>query len=398
MADEVVAVDGPGAGEEVPQVVVVEPKRIDIPAESDPALQRPLEIAIKQKGVKEVLDLVQRGAPLLAKYDLDFMGKDVGIALDLMVMHKRSDLALQLLRSDGSLGGKLAAASKRALALAARDGKAQVVEELLLRRAAPVQRDIEGRSALRLAASRGHGACVKALLEAGAWNQEPEQAEVTRLVQHFKLGPALGEVGAEVLPQLAEEEVARLAEAQAVAEAAKHAEADEAAAAATAAEEERTALQTRLQFAIMKQGVKEVKALVAKGAPLVATYDLDEVGRATGTALDLALLHRRYDLALHLLSLPEGVGKDLALKSPRALVWAARDGRLQILQELLAFGADATQKDEKGRSALHSAAMRGHVPCVNALLEAGALQDEPLPGEVQGYLEKWDLASPARAA
>jgi uncharacterized protein len=55
-----------------------------------------------------------------------------------------------------------------------------------------------------------------------------------------------------------------------------------------------------------------------------------------------------------------------------ALLWAADMGHLEVLQLLLAQGADVGCKDESGLTALLWAADRGHVACVNALVAAGA--------------------------
>jgi len=293
---------------------------------------------------------------------------------------------------------QLAPTCTRALAWAARDGKVELLEELLRCGAPALQSDASGRSALQLAAARGKAPCVLVLLAAGAWGEEKEQAQVQQWLVHLKLGPALGDVAADVLPPPSGAALARAAAAEAAAERALAAEAQANATAAEAeAEREKAALQTRLQFAVMRQGVAEVKALVQKGAPLSAAYDLDEVGRETGTLLELALQHKRYELAQQLLSIREGAGEELARTSRRAVAWAARDGRLQLLEALLRLGAQPAEQDEMGQTPLYLSAMRGQVACVRMLLEVGALEVEPFRDEVQSYLEKWHILEPRPA-
>merc|ERR1712216_253432 len=115
------------------------------------------------------------------------------------------------------------------------------------------------------------------------------------------------------------------------------------------------------------------------GAPLTAAFRLDARGHETGTALDLAILHKRHKLALQLLQDAEGnqynTGQLVQL-STRALAWSAREGKSSLVRQLLQLGAAPGQCDELGRSALLLATMRGQAECAGMLLDAGAWQVE----------------------
>merc|ERR1711879_6127 len=148
--------------------------------------------------------------------------------------------------------------------------------------------------------------------------------------------------------------------------------------------------QRPLEQAILNEGVAEVERLINLGAPVTADYYLDAARTDAGNALDLALLARRYKLASQMLN---GVGGDaLAQGSTRALAWASRDGQPHLLREMLQHGASASQKDEEGRSALLLATMRGHRPCVEALLAAGAWRSEEKCQEVQEWSVQMKIA------
>merc|ERR1712079_541675 len=134
----------------------------------------PLEHAVLYKSKKEVLNNVRKGAPILLSSDLD---EDAGLKANAYTV---IDLAMQLLSEDGC--GEIARASTRAVAWAARDGCTDLLKELLRYTADAGQCDEQGRSALLLAASRGHGPCVDALLDAGAWHEERAPEEVHKMV------------------------------------------------------------------------------------------------------------------------------------------------------------------------------------------------------------------------
>lgn len=374
-----------GAKEEQPQEE--QPRAL---SDAEEALRGPLRIALERAGVKEVLALVQRGAPLFARYDLDELGDDTGTALDYALLHKRYELAHQLLLYQ-TQARQLATASKRAVAWTARDGKLKLLELLLELGAKPEQTDVEARSALLLACMRGQGAAARALLAAGAAQFDLHLEDIRQWVAHWKLQEAFGAHGRYLIQATATDGDADPigwdpGDADGAAEPALDV--------TRFVEPTRDweGQRVRLQVAIMRQGAKDVKALVAEGVPLTALYDLDDCGKDTGTALDLAMLHRRYDMALQFLTAQEFYkARGLACSSTRAVAWAARDGRLQILQELLRLGAEAIQRDEQGQSALYLAALRGHGQCVQLLLNAGALTEEPRAEEVEANMRKWKM-------
>jgi len=145
-----------------------------------------------------------------------------------------------------------------------------------------------------------------------------------------------------------------------------------------------------LERAIIGYGVNEVQRIVAMGAPLTAEFRLDAKGCEMGTAVDLAILYKRYKLALQLLGGTEG--NALARLSTRALAWSAREGQANLVRELLRLGATPGQCDELGRSALLLATMRGRSECAAMLLDAGAWQVEGASETVLEWASHFKMA------
>jgi len=143
-----------------------------------------------------------------------------------------------------------------------------------------------------------------------------------------------------------------------------------------------------LVAAIKREDIGEVARLVRGGAPLFAKYNLDAEGLKMGTLLELVQSKRDERMAMKLLALPQ-YGSQLARVSTHTVNWAARDGHLHLLKELLAARADAAQRDTWERSALLLAATNGHTNCASELMEAGAGELENNMTEVNHWLEHW---------
>jgi ankyrin repeat protein len=281
------------------------------------------------------------------------------------------------------------------------------LEALLACGAIPSQCDEQGRSALLLAAMRGRKECVEMLLAAGAWEEVQEQGakeEVCQWLKHFKLmvpdadlGDSAGKLTSPSALALSlclihepEKPVRSFSPARIEERWAKTPHGRLAWLLKPVSQEDVHGGQGPLECAIVGYGIKEVARIISLGAPLIAEYSLDADGKDVGTALDLALLSRRFSLAQQLLSGLEG--SSLAQLSTRAVVWSARDGRLELVRELLRLGAPAGQCDEAGRSALLMAATRGHTECASALLQANAWQCEGAREDVLDWATKWKMA------
>jgi len=386
--------DGSGAAvaPDRPSVRIVSTNGCEVYVNCQPAdafeLHVKLEIAIVRQGVKDVKALIQAGASVFDDFYLDDFAKDTGNALDLMLLHKRYELALQLLNFETPSGQEVARGCNRALAWAAREGRLPILELLVTHGANIAQQDEQKRSALLLAAMRGQGQCVNVLLGEGALELEQDGGtEVNKWALHWKLQTHLALHWKRCvwhgLNQPAVADGAIEDSREAVVTQQPDGETDSNLSC-------RNGLQLRLQNAIVRSGVKEVKELLKKGAPLGAMYDLDELGKQTGSVLDLAVLHKRYDLALHLSNYEDS--KSVVIPATRhAVAWAARDGKDNLVQELIRLGADVAQRDEKGRSALQLAALRGRKTCAQTLLAAGAWETESQREEVSESLLHWKL-------
>jgi hypothetical protein len=77
----------------------------------------------------------------------------------------------------------------------------------------------------------------------------------------------------------------------------------------------------------------------------------------------------------------------------RALFAAARTGDAAGVRRLLRQGAEATARDERGRSALHEASASGNVDAVRTLIAAGA---DPGARERSGFTPLMDAARAGR--
>lgn len=103
---------------------------------------------------------------------------------------------------------------------------------------------------------------------------------------------------------------------------------------------------------------------------------------ATRDALGMQAIHRAavtgQNEALHFLVSELGADVDARAAPSRLtpLHFAAKEGHVSTVQELLSLGADINSRDERKRSALHLACAGQHASCVRLLLRSG-LSDSP---------------------
>lgn len=83
----------------------------------------------------------------------------------------------------------------------------------------------------------------------------------------------------------------------------------------------------------------------------------------------LKKLHASYGRKSAILNAPYEKSGDTVLHI------AARCGHLNLVEYLVALGADVEASNFDGKRPLHEAAQSGHAPCVQSLLRAGAQID-----------------------
>lgn len=102
------------------------------------------------------------------------------------------------------------------------------------------------------------------------------------------------------------------------------------------------------------------------------TRDLEvRGGRRGSTPLHVASAMSHFEVVQTLLAAGADA-KEVNEKGEYGLMWAARDGRLDIMKALLDAGADPNSRDRHGRTPLFYAFWNGHEDFSMALLEAGA--------------------------
>lgn len=159
---------------------------------------------------------------------------------------------------------------------------------------------------------------------------------------------------------------------------------------------------SKLASAIALGDAKQIRSLARQDRKsLLAEYHLaptDEPGDGDcdcGNALDLAMYHRRGDVALMLLQVADelcvGGSRALAEQSRHALLVASRGGITELTVEFLRRGASCSRTDLHGRTPLHAAVLRGHRGCVKALLEASAWRSEPKQMDVVRWAHHWEM-------
>mmetsp|Transcript_127727 Transcript_127727/g.221408 ORF Transcript_127727/g.221408 Transcript_127727/m.221408 type:complete len:283 (+) Transcript_127727:92-940(+) len=146
-----------------------------------------LKVAIERGSVAEVEELMTWGDPCSAVFEL--IEKDnlqcTGNLLDLALLKQRYRLVLRLLAGRREDAKQLACSATCAVMLAARAGQPEVLKQLLELSANPIQCDGHGRSALSLAAWRGHGQCVHLLFDAGALQEDPDRDRVQEMLSRY---------------------------------------------------------------------------------------------------------------------------------------------------------------------------------------------------------------------
>lgn len=398
-------------------------------------LQEKMRKAIIFQSFKDVKQLVESGAPLLAEYQLlEPSGKQVGngSALDLAMFHKRYKLICQVLEWLGSVEPKqealcedyamlgewgdevgleleatgttagpgasvqaseLAKKSRYVLAWAARDGQAGILRSLLLLGADANQLDEANRSALLLAAMRGKKQCVAILLQEGALEQEPCPQELETWLSHWKLAPSCHESSAATGDGVERVQTGSVTQPDQTAPGVRIAQERWANVPHTRAHwslrPQGSPLQLQLEQAIDREGVKRVRELICQEGALTAALVLDPSTKDCGNVFDLMIQKRRFKLAMECASLPEA--EELIQQSSRSLAWAASAGQLNLVRELTRLGAPVGQCDQQGRSALLLASIRGHSECAAALLEAGAWESETSPTQVLEWAAFWRM-------
>lgn len=369
---------------------VLKHERLQWPLEEEErnALHGPVKRAILYGGVAEVKKLLESaslGSDFYLQSD-DGIDLGIGTVLDLVMLNKRYKLALDLLLQNED-AQELAKNSTRALAWAAREGQTEILDTLLELNADIMQVDEKGRSALFLAAMRGKQPCVRLLLDKGAFEVEEKQQEVQQWMEHWKIQP-----DGSVKPSLkSQDKVVSSEKVQTTTSRWQNAPHERLQWTVQSSSEVHK-LRYQLERAILAGGVAtEIDQLIANGAPLDGEYHIDAQKDDVGNALDLAVFARRYKLALHLLVRSEGAA--LVQSSTRALAWAAHEGQVMIVKNMLQLGALVTQPNKGGQSPLLLAAMRGQRQCFEHLVSAGAWQCEASPVEVREFAEQFKLTS-----
>jgi len=158
-------------------------------------------------------------------------------------------------------------------------------------------------------------------------------------------------------------------------------------------------LRGELRRAITKGDVSRLEALVARGAPLDAAFDLGY--GSTGTCVDLACCLGKAAAAMALIKCAEerGCCKHLAEASGTSLFWAITAGQLEVLRALLTHGARVDQQigRQDGESLLGVAILGGRSAETLELLRFGAWDAES--DEQKGkLLENAKLQAPIAAA
>ncbi|KAJ3096090.1 hypothetical protein HDU96_000884 [Phlyctochytrium bullatum] len=110
------------------------------------------------------------------------------------------------------------------------------------------------------------------------------------------------------------------------------------------------------------------------------------------TALHVACANGEIEVVRYLLPFfkPEDLRLGTTLDGSTPLHWASLNGKAECVELLLAAGADATFKNEDGRSAVTVAEQQGHLEVVNLLLKSFEPGEDVTGGEASGDLVQND--------
>lgn len=377
-----------------------------------------LKEAIEKGTVIQVKSHVRRGAPLTGPFVLGHAGAE-GNAVDFALYHKRTHIALELLRLSDERKEREAVAKSttHAVIWSARDCHLTVLQQLLERGADVAQKDARGATALQTATLRGHGDAAKMLLKFGAWDVEPDQDTVRKWAAHWKLADSFAAAGCAVGKPTAIKPVEGPSPSTLDAQDRhpEHIAPVEALPAHLALDSVgrkriHENLRRDLMQAIRDDDPVQIEALVKRGAPLFCHYySGHNEPRTAGqprypwtprkaaywtskgpdsgliNPVDWATLEHRPRAALQLLLIQHKTlvfsrdenqsfleQLDLARTSKRAVNAAAFRGWTELLQKLLELGGDVAQKNPKGESALFVAVREGQQEAAAMLLKHGA--------------------------
>ncbi|KAJ3019814.1 hypothetical protein HKX48_001741 [Thoreauomyces humboldtii] len=126
-------------------------------------------------------------------------------------------------------------------------------------------------------------------------------------------------------------------------------------------------------------GLKELVQdhLAAQPTASLRSLYVSSLPTSAATALHQASANGHLDIITHIL--PELSVSDVNAPNQdgsTALHWAALNGKLECVEALLKAGADATQKNDLGRSPVTVAEQQGHMDVVNLLLKSFEPEEE----------------------